>query len=158
MKIAKNKVVSFDYTLTLEDGEVLDSSDGRDPLSYIQGLGNIISGLEAAMEGRESGDVFKISIPPEDAYGIYNDELVQSVPRSMFDSGLEIVPGMEFSNEDNNAIFRVIEIQKEHVVLDGNHPLAGEKLTFDIKITNVREASSEELSHGHVHGPGGHHH
>lgn len=158
MKIAKNKVVSFDYTLTLEDGEVLDSSDGRDPLSYIQGLGHIIAGLEAAMEGRESGDAFKISIPPEDAYGIYNDDLVQSVPRSSFDSSLNIVPGMEFSNEDSNAIFRVIEIQKELVVLDGNHPLAGEKLTFDIKITNVRDASSEEISHGHVHGPGGHHH
>lgn len=158
MNIEKNKVVSFDYTLTLEDGQVLDSSDGRDPLSYIQGLGHIISGLENAMEGKKSGDAFKISIPPEDAYGIYNKELLQAVPISSFDSSLQIVPGMEFSNDDNNAIFRVIEVQKDHVVLDGNHPLAGELLTFDIKITNVREASQDELSHGHVHGPGGHHH
>ena len=158
MIIENNKVVSIDYTLTLDDGEILDSSAGKDPLSYIHGLGHIIPGLENALLGKKSGEAFMVSINPEDAYGVYNEELVQKIPRTYFESGVEIVPGMQFSSEGKEGFVTVIEVEKENIVVDGNHPLAGQKLTFDIKITNVREASSEELSHGHVHGPGGHHH
>ena len=158
MIIENNKVVSIDYTLTLDDGEILDSSAGKDPLSYIHGLGHIIPGLENALLGKKSGEAFMVSINPEDAYGVYNEELVQKIPRTYFESGVEIVPGMQFSSGGKEGFVTVIEVEKENIVVDGNHPLAGQKLTFDIKITNVREASSEELSHGHVHGPGGHHH
>lgn len=158
MNIEKNKVVSIDYTLTLDDGKVLDSSSGKEPLIFIQGLGHIIPGLESALDGRKSGDAFQVKIEPVNAYGDYNDQLVQSIPRSYFESGVEITPGMQFSSEENDGYVTVIEVHNDKIVVDGNHPLAGLVLNFDIRVTDVRDAKKEELEHGHVHGPGGHHH
>jgi FKBP-type peptidyl-prolyl cis-trans isomerase SlyD len=160
MQIVKNSVVSFDYTLKDPDGNLIDSSEGNEPLSYIQGLGHIIPGLERAMDGKQSGDQFQITIPPEDAYGQYDEELVQTIPKKHFEQNVEIVPGMQFTaeREGQHYTITVIEVQKEDIIVDGNHPLAGIELNFDVNIKEVREATSEELSHGHVHGPGGHHH
>ncbi|MCB1179410.1 MAG: peptidylprolyl isomerase [Leptospiraceae bacterium] len=159
MKISKNSVVNFDYKLTDTEGNLLDSSDGQ-PFAYIQGMGQIIRGLEEAMEGKGSGEEFNITIQPENAYGTYNEELVASIPKSQFDTSMDIQPGMQFNAEREGQYYTitVVEVQEEEVVVDGNHPLAGVVLNFDVKITDVRDATKEELEHGHVHGPGGHHH
>lgn len=160
MQIAINKVVNIHYTLTNDAGEVLDSSRGQSPLAYIHGLGNIIPGLENALEGRVAGDKFKIRIAPEDAYGARNDELVQAVPRSAFEGIDEIRPGMQFQAQSPEGVqlVTVVEVIGDQVVLDGNHPMAGVTLNFDVEVADVRDATPEELDHGHVHGPGGHHH
>ena len=158
MIIEKNKVVSIDYTLTLEDGKILDSSDGREPLTFIHGLGHIIPGLENALEGKITGDAFAVKIEPESAYGEYKDDLVQSIPRTYFEPGVEITPGMQFSSEESDGYVTVIEVHNDKIVVDGNHPLAGLVLNFDVKVTSIRNASDEELEHGHVHGEGCHHH
>ncbi|MCB1144893.1 MAG: peptidylprolyl isomerase [Leptospiraceae bacterium] len=160
MQIANNSVVSFDYTLKDPEGNLIDSSEGGEPLAYIQGLGHIIPGLEAVMEGKKVGDQFDVTIPPEKAYGTYNEELVQTIPKAHFEEGVNIVPGMQFSAEREGQYYTitVLEVQNENVVVDGNHPLAGMELSFNVNIKEVRAATEEELSHGHVHGPNGHHH
>jgi FKBP-type peptidyl-prolyl cis-trans isomerase SlyD len=160
MQIANNLVVSFDYTLKDPEGNLIDSSDKGQPLSYIQGLGQIIPRLESAMLGKQTGDKFQITISPLEAYGEYNDELVQKIPKDQFEAGVNIVPGMQFSaeREGEHYTITVLEVEEENVVIDGNHPLAGIELNFDVSITEVRDATAEEISHGHVHGPNGHHH
>lgn len=160
MQIAQNSVVSFHYTLTNDAGEVIDSSEGRDPLSYLQGAGNIVPGLEEAMEGRRAGDSFKVDVAPEDGYGTHHEGLVQDVPRAAFQGVDEIEAGMSFQAQTPQGVHSVTvtRVTAETITVDGNHPLAGQTLHFDVQITEVRAASAEELSHGHVHGPGGHHH
>lgn len=160
MKIAQNSVVTFDYTLTDNEGNVLDTSEGHDAFAYIQGHGHIIPGLETAMEGKTKGDHFEITIQPENAYGEYDDSLVAAIPRNQFDPSLQIEPGMQFNAERDGKYYTltVKEIENDQVIVDGNHPLAGYVLNFKVDVRDVRDATSEELDHGHVHGPGGHHH
>ncbi len=160
MQIAKHKVVTIDYTLTDDSGTIIDSSEGREPLAYIQGMNNIIPGLEAALEGKVAGDQLNVAIPPDQAYGERNDSLRQEVPKDRFDGAEDLEVGMQFhaQTEAGPLVVTVVGIEGDTVTVDGNHPLAGMTLTFDVKVVEVREASSEELDHGHVHGPGGHHH
>ena len=160
MQITENAVVSIHYKLTDKAGEVLDTSEGREPLAYLHGRGNLIPGLEKELEGKKEGDKFNVTIPPEDAYGTRNDNLVRQVPRDAFKDVQDLQTGMRFQSktEQGTEIFTVAKIEDQHVTIDGNHPLAGEALTFDVEITEVRDATPEELSHGHVHGPGGHDH
>jgi FKBP-type peptidyl-prolyl cis-trans isomerase SlyD len=160
MQIAANKVVHIHYTLTDEDGEVLDTSQTHGPLAYIHGAGNIIPGLENALTGHSVGDKFQVTILPEDAYGLRDDDLVQSVPKSAFHGVDEILPGMQFQAQSPEGLqlLTVLDVDGEEVILDGNHPMAGITLNFDVEVTDIRDATAEELDHGHVHGPGGHHH
>jgi len=162
MTVAKHKVVQIHYTLRDASGEVIDSSEGSDPLAYIQGIGNLIKGLESQIEGRKVGDSFKAVVEPKDGYGEYEDENVHIVPLSGFqadgDESLEV--GMQVRVETNEGISlaEVTAIDGDEVTLDLNHPLAGETLYFDVEIVDVRDATRQELDHGHAHGPGGHHH
>jgi FKBP-type peptidyl-prolyl cis-trans isomerase SlyD len=161
MQIALNTVASIDYTLTDDDGQVLDSSDGREPLSYLHGAGNIIPGLEAALEGKTSGDSLQVHIEATDAYGEHHEGLIQVIDRSMFQGVDELAVGMEFhaqANDGGMQVVRIAAIEGDDVTIDGNHPLAGVPLNFDVTVVEVREASAEELEHGHVHGPHGHEH
>ena len=163
MKIEKNKVVSIDYKLTNNKNETIDSSEGRAPLVYMHGNGNLIPGLEKELEGKASGDTLKVSIQPEEGYGVRDDKKRVEVPIEMF-KGVEvdeIKPGMQFQARNKEGaveLLTVAEINGDKVIIDANHPLAGEVLNFDVTVRDIREASAEELAHGHVHGPGGHHH
>lgn len=159
MQITNNSAVSFHYTLTNDEGEQLDSSFGDAPLVYIHGIGNIIPGLETALAGKQVGDKFNVRIAPEQAYGIVNDAMTQVVSRKMFD-GMDIEIGMQFHADVNfgSGIITITEINGDDVTIDGNHPLAGVALTFDVEVVTVRDATADELSHGHVHGEGCHHH
>lgn len=160
MQIAERCVASFHYTLTNAAGETLDSSEGRDPLAYLHGAGNIVVGLEKAMQGRSAGDRFQVEVAPEEGYGLHQMELVQKVPRSAFRGVDEIEPGMQFQTYSPQGVMQVVvtAVTPEMVTIDANHPLAGQTLYFAIEVTAVRDATEEELAHGHVHGPGGHQH
>jgi FKBP-type peptidyl-prolyl cis-trans isomerase SlyD len=160
MQIAANKVVHIHYTLTDEDGDVLDTSQSHGPLAYIHGAGNIIPGLENALTGHSVGDKLQVTILPEDAYGLRDDDLVQSVPKSAFQGVDEILPGMQFQAQSPEGLqlLTVLDVEGEEVILDGNHPMAGITLNFDVEVADIRDATAEELDHGHVHGAGGHHH
>jgi FKBP-type peptidyl-prolyl cis-trans isomerase SlyD len=159
MKIAKDKVVSINYTLTDETGEVLDSSDGHGPLLYIQGHGNIIPGLEKSLEGKSAGEKFKVTVPPRDAYGEREEGKTMQVGRSHFKGVDELEIGMQFQVEgsEGSKVVTVTALDEKTVTVDANHPLSGRTLNFDVTIVAVRDASKDELDHGHVHGPGGHH-
>jgi FKBP-type peptidyl-prolyl cis-trans isomerase SlyD len=159
MQIANKTVVSIHYTLTDPDGDVLDSSRGAEPLAYLHGSRNIISGLESALAGKAKGDTLKVTIPPEEAYGVRDDTLVAEVPRAQFE-GTDVAVGQQFHTEGphGKAVVTVTKVDSDQVTVDGNHPLAGVSLTFDVEIVEVRAATPVELAHGHVHGPGGHHH
>ncbi|HMM66195.1 MAG TPA: peptidylprolyl isomerase [Dokdonella sp.] len=160
MQIAERSVASFHYTLTNDAGDVLDSSEGREPLAYLHGVGNIVPGLEREMAGHVAGDSFSVDVAPEDGYGSYIDELVQVVPRKSFEGVADLAVGMQFQAQTGQGPIAVVvtEIEGDDVTVDGNHPLAGETLHFAVEIVDVRAASAEELQHGHVHGAGGHHH
>jgi len=160
MRVAKHKVVSIDYTLTDGQGTVIDSSSGQQPLVYIHGLGNIIPGLEVALEGKSTGEHVNAVIAPEQAYGERNESLVQHLARDVFDTDEDIVEGMRFHamSEAGPRVVTVVGVEGDQVTIDGNHPLAGMTLHFDVTIADVRDASEEEISHGHAHGPGGHDH
>lgn len=160
MQIAERSVASFHYTLTNDAGDVLDSSEGREPLAYLHGVGNIVPGLEREMAGHVAGDRFTVDVAPEDGYGTYIDELVQIVPRESFQGIDDLAVGMQFQAQTGQGPIAVVitEIEGDEVTVDGNHPLAGETLHFAVEVVEVREASAEELQHGHVHGAGGHHH
>lgn len=159
MKIANDKIVNIDYTLTSPDGTVLDSSEGT-PLPYLHGKGNIIDGLEKALEGKTAGDHVDVVIAPADGYGERQEDMVQKIERSRFEGVENIEPGMQFQAESPEGIqmIMVVAADEEIVTVDGNHPLAGVELHFSVDIREVRDASAEELEHGHVHGPDGHHH
>jgi FKBP-type peptidyl-prolyl cis-trans isomerase SlyD len=160
MQIADNAAVFIHYTLKNDAGEVLDSSDGDAPLAYIHGQGDIVPGLESALTGKSPGEKLKVDVKPEDGYGVRDSGKVQTVPRGAFEEGIEITQGMQFQahGPEGISIVTVLEVKGEDVVIDENHPLAGETLHFDIEIVDVREATQEELAHGHIHGAGGHHH
>jgi FKBP-type peptidyl-prolyl cis-trans isomerase SlyD len=161
MLIAANKAVSIDYTLTNDAGEVIDSSAGGAPLVYLHGAGNIIPGLEKALEGKQVGDELTVAIEPEDAYGEYSAELVSTLSRSMFEGVDELEVGMQFhasAPDGQMQIVTIRDIDGDDVTVDGNHPLAGQRLNFQVKVVDVRDASQEEIAHGHIHGEGGHHH
>ncbi|MGQ0428992.1 MAG: FKBP-type peptidyl-prolyl cis-trans isomerase [Gammaproteobacteria bacterium] len=160
MQIAKNRVVSFHYTLRDEQGRVLDASASRGPMSYLHGKSNIIPGLEQALEGKAAGDKLEVSVPPEQGYGRRSDALVQIVPRNRFPEGAGLAPGMQarVTGPQGARIVTVVRIERDFVTVDANHPLAGRTLHFSVEVAEVRKATHEEISHGHVHGPGGHHH
>lgn len=160
MNVSRNKVVSIHYTLRDEAGEVLDSSPGGAPLAYLHGNGNLVPGLETALDGRSAGDRFEVRVAPEQGYGVRDERLVQILPRARFGAAGELVPGMRFRAGDagGQRLVTVTRVERDLVSVDANHPLAGKTLHFEVEIAAVRRATREELEHGHVHGPGGHHH
>ena len=160
MTIDKNSVVSIDYTLTNDAGQVLDTSKGRQPLVYLHGNGSIIPGLENALQGKHEGESIKVTIEPEQGYGARNEQMVQAVPRERFQGIKDIRPGMQFQAQgpQGSRIVTVTNVGDDSVTIDANHPLAGTRLNFDVNVVNIRNATAEELQHGHAHGPGGHQH
>jgi FKBP-type peptidyl-prolyl cis-trans isomerase SlyD len=156
MQVADNMAVSIHYTLTNDKGEVLDSSIGDEALVYLHGEGNIISGLEQALDGKAVGDKFNVRLAAADAYGEFMEERVQVIPRAMFEGVEELEVGMQFQADvsDGPGIVTITKIEGDDVTIDGNHPLAGEPLTFDVEVVAIRAATEEELDHGHVHGAG----
>lgn len=157
MQIDKHKVVTIDYTLKDDAGNLIDQSEGG-AFAYLHGEGNIIPGLETALVGKSSGEEVTVSISPEEGYGVRDDDKTQAVPREMFSSEAEIEAGMQFhaeGPEGQTLVVTVVEVGENEVTVDGNHPLAGVHLNFEVKVIDVREATAEEISHGHVHGPGG---
>ncbi len=160
MQAEKNKVVTIDYTLKDDEGNLIDESNTGE-FAYLHGANNIIPGLEKELEGKQTGDSIQVSIKPEDAYGEVDMAKIQKAPRSMFPDDVEIKPGMQFhaqTPDGQNITVTVTAVEDDHVVIDGNHPLAGVTLNFDVTVRDVRDASAEEIEHQHVHGPGGHHH
>ena len=159
MTITNNSVVSFHYTVKDEGGEQLDSSAGGQPLTYLHGANNIIPGLEQALEGKQAGESLEVTIPPEQAYGDHQEGLVQTVPKDVF-QGAEVSVGQRFEAQTDNGPITVVvaEIEGDNVTVDGNHPLAGKSLSFSVTVEEVRDATEEEVAHGHVHGAGGHEH
>ncbi len=160
MIVSKDKVVSIEYTLRDDSGEILDSSESGEPLTYLHGNGNIVPGLESQLEGKTKDDALKVSVAPADGYGEFNPGDIVQVPREQFRDVKELEIGMQFtaSGPEGQRIVTVTKIDNNIVTVDGNHPLAGKTLHFDVKIVGVRDASADELNHGHVHGTGGHHH
>jgi FKBP-type peptidyl-prolyl cis-trans isomerase SlyD len=160
MEITADRVVTIHYTLKDDAGVVLDSSAGGEPLAYIQGHGNLVSGLEKALEGKQDGNTLAVSVAPADGYGVRDESLIQRVPKRSLQGSGEIKKGMQFQVRaaDGMRLFTVTAVMGDMVTLDGNHPLADRTLHFDVEIVEVRAATTEELEHGHVHGAGGHHH
>lgn len=153
MNIANNHVVSIHYTLTNDAGEVLDSSQGREPLKYLHGAGNIIPGLENALLDKTAGDELQVTVEPEEGYGVRRDELIQRVPREAFQGVDTIEVGMRFhaQTQGGTMVVTVTDVSDSEVTVDGNHELAGQRLHFAVKVEEVRAASQEEVDHGHVH-------
>lgn len=154
--IAKDTAVRFNYILKDENGNVIDQSQGE-PLAYLHGHNNIIPGLERELEGKSAGDSLTAVIEPADAYGEYQEQAVQQVPRSNFQGVDNIQPGMQFQSEAEGQVMlvTVTDVNDDTVTVDANHPLAGKKLSFDVEIVEVRAATKDELNHGHIHGTGG---
>lgn len=157
MQIEKNKVAILHYTLKNNEGTVIDKSDDGS-FVYLHGALNIIPGLENALTGKKMGEEFNVKVAPEDAYGVRSEEHMQEVPKEMFESDDEINVGMQFNAQGPNGedlMVTIAEVKEDVIVVDGNHPLAGVELNFDVKVVEVREATEEEMEHGHVHGAGG---
>jgi len=160
MEITNNHVVTINYTLKDSDDNILDKSEDGS-FCYLHGASNIIPGLEKALTGKAAGENITVTIPPEEAYGVRDDSRLQEVPRDMFPPEQEIVAGMQFNAQgpDGQAVTVTVQkVETDTITVDGNHPLAGITLNFDVTVHHVRDASAEELEHGHVHGPGGHQH
>jgi len=163
MEAAKNSVVLFHYTVTEQgSSEAIDTSRERgEPLAVLLGHGGLIPGVERALEGRKAGDRFEVTIAPGDAYGERRDDATQRVPKKFFRDADRLRPGMQTVLQTTDGQQRVVTVSKvgmSVIDVDMNHPLAGKSLNFDLEVVEVREASEEERAHGHVHGPGGHHH
>ncbi len=160
MQIEKNRVVIINYTLRDEQGTVIDSSSDRKPLAYLHGKGNIIPGLEEALAGKAAGDTLDVTVAPERGYGPRDERLVQIVPRARFGEVAGLEPGMQVkaNSPQGPRLVTVTRVDRDFVTIDGNHPLAGRTLHFSVEVAEVRKATHEEVSHGHVHGAGGHHH
>jgi FKBP-type peptidyl-prolyl cis-trans isomerase SlyD len=159
MRIAKNTVVSLTYELTESAGDLIEKTDA--PITYLHGGHHgIFPAVEKALEGKKAGDECSVTLKPADAFGEFDEDLIRDEPRSAFPKDIEV--GMRFEGQNENAgesaIYTVTQINDSTVSVDGNHPLAGKTVVFACKVTGVRAASKEELRHGHVHGPGGHHH
>lgn len=160
MQIGDQKIVTLHYTLTDNEGRVIDKSEDGS-FAYLHGSRNIIPGLENALEGKSAGEELSVSVTPEEAYGVRDESMLQQIPKNMFEDTSQIAVGTQFQAQGPNGemlVVSVMEVAEEHVVVDGNHPLAGVELNFDVIIIDVRDASEEEIEHGHVHGPEGHHH
>ena len=159
MKNTENPVVSIHYTLTNKAGEKLDSSIGAEPLSYLHGAGNIIPGLENALSDTTVGDKLTVTIEAVDAYGERNEQQIQTVSKEMFQGMDNIEVGMQFQADSSSgpAIVTITEVEGDNITIDGNHPLAGEQLTFDVEVMNIRSATETEIEHGHIHGAGCNH-
>lgn len=161
MQISNEKVATLNYLLADSDGKTIDAVNDAS-FVYLHGANNIIPGLENALEGKSKGDKVSVVIEPEDAYGERDDARIEQVPKSMFESTEEALEvGMQFHAQgpDGQALLvTIVAVEDDSVVIDGNHPLAGVQLHFDVEVVDVRDASEEELSHGHVHGPHGHNH
>ncbi len=160
MAIKKDDVVEIEYTLKDNSGKVIDTSVGREPLPYLHGHKNIVPGLEKELDGKSEGDEFTVTVSPSEGYGERNDSLVRAFPKEELSNvpNLEIGIQLQADTPQGPQILTVVAMNEKEVTLDANHPLAGVTLNFDIRIMKIREASKEELEHGHVHGPGGHHH
>lgn len=158
--IKEGKVVSLNYILKSEGGDLLDRSEPGKPFLYLHGFGEIVPGLEEALEGKEIGYKSLVTVPPKSGYGELVPELIASVDRSMFPLEADISVGMRFQAEvdQHPVIFTVEDVKDSKVKVNGNHPLAGKTLFFDVEVVSVRDATEEELDHGHIHGEGGHHH
>lgn len=156
MSIEDNKVVTLEYTVTATTGEVIDSSEGTEPLVYLHGAQNIVPGLENALAGKTVDDAFVVTVVAADAYGEKSDEMMQQVPASAFEGVDDVEVGMEFHADTPQGPMPIIvtAVEDDMVTVDANHPLAGRDLIFDVKITDVRDATEEELENGHIHGPG----
>jgi FKBP-type peptidyl-prolyl cis-trans isomerase SlyD len=159
MSVSLNKVVSIHYTLTNNQGTILDTSIGKEPLVYIHGMGHLIPGMEEGIHNRTVGDKLTLNISPEKGYGVRDERMVQEVPIASF-NGQDIKVGMQFEagSGEERFIITITAVNTETATIDGNHPLAGVELNFEVELLAIREATEEELAHGHVHGPGGHHH
>jgi FKBP-type peptidyl-prolyl cis-trans isomerase SlyD len=159
LTIKKDSVVTFNYTLKDDDGTVIDNSSPDEPLAYLHGHGNLVPGLERELEGKAAPDKLSVKVTPADGYGEYSRELIQKVPRRALKGIAKITVGMRLhaQTEQGPRPVTVTAVTGDMITLDGNHPLAGKNLNFDIEILDVRDATAEELEHGHVHGPGGHH-
>lgn len=160
MQIDDKTVAVLAYTLTNPEGEVLDQSTREEPFAYLHGSGGIIPGLERELVGKGAGDGFTVTIAPADAYGERDENLISQVAKELFEDSDKLVPGMSFIGESDQGSHSVVvvEVSDDSVTIDANPPLAGIPLTFEIEVVEVRGATAEELEHGHVHGPGGHHH
>ena len=160
MKVENKKIVAIEYTLKNDSGEVLDSNKGEDLLYFIQGEGNIVPGLEKQMAGKTTGDKFDALVKAADGYGEYDDEKIRRIPRSQMKNLRNLKEGMsiQMRGPEGVEMLTVTKVSEEEVVADGNHPLAGQNLHFQIRIGEIRDATKDELAHGHAHGPGGHHH
>jgi FKBP-type peptidyl-prolyl cis-trans isomerase SlyD len=160
MKIANNSVVAFHFTLKNGEGKTIESSIGDQPLVYLHGKNGIVPGLEEALDQRQKGDTFNVTLPPEKAYGQRDETLVQKVPRDEFPAGDDTQAGMQFQVDTPGGpmIITITNVTDKEVTIDANPELAGQTLNFEIEVMDVRAATKEELSHGHAHGPGGHHH
>lgn len=160
MIIENKRVVSFHYTLTNEAGEELESSRGRDPMAYLHGAHNVIPGLEKAMAGKGAGDQFQVTLPPAEAYGERNPSNIQRIASKHFRNPRGLQPGqlVSLQTREGERPAVIVKVGRFNVDVDANHPLAGQTLTFDVEVIDVREASPEEIAHGHVHGEGGHQH
>jgi FKBP-type peptidyl-prolyl cis-trans isomerase SlyD len=160
VEITADRVVLIHYTLKGDDGAVMDSSAGGEPLAYIHGHGNLVAGLEQALDGKRDGDKVVVSVTPADGYGVHDAALIQRVPKRSLQGAGQIKKGMQFQGQTPGGmrLFTVTALVGDMVTLDGNHPLADKTLNFDVDVVTVREATAEELEHGHVHGAGGHHH
>jgi FKBP-type peptidyl-prolyl cis-trans isomerase SlyD len=153
MKVTKDHVISFDYQVRNSRAEVLDSSEQTGPMAYIHGYSSIIPGLEKALEGRAAGDTLNVVVPPVEAYGLREERRMGEVSRSIFPEGTEIKPGMRFRAQSEHGTDNVVvvAVNGDKITVDSNHPLAGETLTFDVTVRDVRPATEEEIAHGHVH-------
>jgi FKBP-type peptidyl-prolyl cis-trans isomerase SlyD len=159
MQIAAQKAVTIGYTLKDDAGKVLDSSEGGEPLTYLHGAGDIVPGLEKALDGKQVGDAMSVSLSPEEAYGQRDERQVRNIPLRKLPKGkVEVGMQYEVTTEAGPMLALVTAIRGDYATIDANHPLAGMRLHFDVKVVEVRDATAEELEHGHVHGPGDHHH
>lgn len=161
MKIAKDAVVGMIYTLRNDEGKVIDTNEGKPPMYYLHGHGNIVPGLERALEGKSAGDSIEVSVPASAGYGQYDETRTFEVPKSELGPNVRPQKGMILTmrGPDGMAMpVTVLKVKLNSVVMDGNHQLAGKDLHFAVKIQQVRRAKKEELAHGHAHGPAGHAH
>ncbi len=156
----KTSVIGFHYTLKDDKGEELDSSAGAHAMLYLAGSGQILPALDRELQGMAVGDKKSITLPPKDGYGLVNQQLKMQVKLAQFPKGTDVRPGLQFriNQEVGSPMFRVVNVLGEEVFIDGNHPLAGQILHFDVEVTEKRDATEDEIAHGHAHGPGGHHH
>jgi len=160
MSIQTNSVVAIDYTLKNDAGQVIDSSQGKQPLHYLHGHGNIVPGLEEALTGKAAGDALAVSVPPEKGYGTRDEKRVFDVPRDKMPPDLKLEVGIQLAmqTKDGQTVpLTVASVQSDKITVDANHALAGKALHFDVQVREVRDATAEELTHGHVHGAGGVH-